>query len=45
MVIMTRAKSLREGAAMAAASIDEGRARTALDRLVAVSNGEGGPSV
>ena len=45
LVIMTRAKNLREGAAMAAASIDEGRARTALDRLVAVSNGEGGPSV
>ena len=41
LVIMTRAKSLREGTVMAAASIDEGRARTALDRLVAVSNGEG----
>ena len=45
LVIMTRAKSLREGTVMAAASIDEGRARTALDRLVAVSNGEGETSV
>jgi len=45
LVIMARAKSLREGTVMAAASIDEGRARAALERLVAVSNGEDEPSV
>jgi len=34
LVIMARTKSLREGTVMAAASIDEGRARAALERLV-----------
>jgi anthranilate phosphoribosyltransferase len=39
LVVAGRAADLREGAAMAAGSIGEGRARRALDRLVQLSNG------
>lgn len=38
LMVADRASDLKEGAAMAAAAIDEGRARAALDRLVAISN-------
>jgi len=38
LVIAGRAEDVAAGAALAAASIDEGRARTALERLVAISN-------
>lgn len=38
LMVADRASDLRQGAAMAAASIDEGRARAALDKLVLVSN-------
>lgn len=38
LMVADRASSLKEGVALAAASLDEGRASTALDRLVAVSN-------
>jgi anthranilate phosphoribosyltransferase len=38
LIVAGRAKSLAEGAALAANSLDEGMAMAALDRLVAVSN-------
>ncbi len=38
LMVADRATSLTEGVAMAAASIDEGRAKAALDTLVAVTN-------
>ena len=41
LVVAGKAGNLREGAALAAQSIDEGRARAALARLVAVSNADG----
>ena len=41
LVVAGRAANLKEGAALAAQSIDEGRARAALARLVAVSNADG----
>ena len=40
LVVAGRAANLKEGAALAAQSIDEGRARAALARLVAVSNAD-----
>jgi len=39
LIVAGRAGDLREGARLAAASIDEGRAAAALDRLVAITNG------
>jgi anthranilate phosphoribosyltransferase len=39
LVVAGRAASLEEGARLAAASIDEGRARDRLERLIKVSNG------
>ena len=42
LVVAGRAGALAEGAAMAAASIDAGRARARLDALVAVTNAGGG---
>ncbi len=41
LVVAGKANNLKEGAALAAQSIDEGRARAALARLVAVSNADG----
>ncbi|MFT4098376.1 MAG: anthranilate phosphoribosyltransferase [Rhodoblastus sp.] len=41
LVVADKAANLKEGAALAAQSIDEGRARAALARLVAVSNADG----
>ena len=41
LVVAGRANNLKEGAALAAQSIDEGKARAALARLVAVSNADG----
>ena len=41
LVVAGKANNLMEGAALAAQSIDEGRARAALARLVAVSNADG----
>jgi anthranilate phosphoribosyltransferase len=38
LIIAGKASGLGEGVALAAASIDEGRARDRLERLVAVSN-------
>ncbi|MCP4328824.1 MAG: anthranilate phosphoribosyltransferase [Alphaproteobacteria bacterium] len=38
LVVAGKAQSLREGATLAAASIDEGRARAALDRMVEITN-------
>lgn len=38
LMVADRASDLKQGAAMAAASIDEGRARAALEKLVALSN-------
>lgn len=38
LIVAGKAQNLKEGVAMAAASIDEGRAKEALKRLVAVSN-------
>ena len=38
LVVAGKAKTVREGAALAAAIIDEGRARDRLERLIAVSN-------
>jgi anthranilate phosphoribosyltransferase len=38
LVVAGKAKTVREGAALAAGIIDEGRARDRLDRLIAVSN-------
>ena len=38
MLVADRVETLREGVALAAASIDEGKARTALERLVAATN-------
>jgi anthranilate phosphoribosyltransferase len=40
LIVAGRAKSLPEGVALAAKSIDDGKAMAALDRLVAVSNAE-----
>ena len=39
LVVAGRAASLVEGVALAAASIDEGRAHDRLDRLIAITNG------
>jgi anthranilate phosphoribosyltransferase len=39
LVVAGKAKDLAEGVAVAAASIDQGKARERLDKLVAVSNG------
>jgi len=39
LMVANLAVTLRDGAAKAAASIDEGRASNALDRLIAISNG------
>ena len=41
LIVAGKAANLKEGAALAAQSIDEGRARAALARLVAVSNADG----
>src|SRR5258706_3627599 len=41
LIVGGKAKDLREGATLAARSIDSGAARHALERLVAVSNGTG----
>jgi len=41
LVVAGKANNLMEGAALAAQSIDEGRARASLARLVAVSNADG----
>jgi len=41
LIVAGKAGNLRDGAALAAQSIDEGRARAALARLVAVSNADG----
>lgn len=38
LMVADRAADLREGAAMATASIDEGRAKDALEKLIAISN-------
>ena len=38
MIVAGKAKDLKEGAALAADSIDSGRARAALDRLVGITN-------
>jgi anthranilate phosphoribosyltransferase len=38
LLVADRAETLLEGAAMAAASIDEGRAKQALEKLIAISN-------
>jgi anthranilate phosphoribosyltransferase len=38
LVVAGKAKTVTEGVALAAASIDEGRARDRLERLIAVSN-------
>ena len=38
LIIAGKARDLREGVARAAASIDEGKARNALDRLIAITN-------
>jgi len=38
LIVADRAHNLKEGAEMAAASIDEGRAKQALEKLVAISN-------
>lgn len=40
LVIAGKAETMKEGVALAAASIDSGRARAALDKLIAVSNGK-----
>lgn len=40
LVVAGKAADLREGVAAAAAAIDQGRARTMLDRLIAISNRE-----
>ena len=39
LLVADKAETLAEGVAMAAASIDQGKARATLDKLVAVSNG------
>ena len=41
LIVAGKADNLKEGAVLAAQSIDEGRARAALARLVAVSNADG----
>ncbi|NQU61072.1 MAG: anthranilate phosphoribosyltransferase [Rhodospirillales bacterium] len=41
LIVAGKAKDLKEGAALAAAAIDDGRARGVLDKLVAITN-EGG---
>jgi anthranilate phosphoribosyltransferase len=41
LVVAGRAKSLKEGAAAAQQSIDDGKARAALDKLIVVSNASG----
>jgi anthranilate phosphoribosyltransferase len=40
LMLADQAKDIGEGAALAAAAIDDGRALTALDRMVAISQGE-----
>ena len=42
LVVAGRADNLRDGAALAAQSIDSGRARQTLDRLVAMTNAVAG---
>ncbi|HOP20450.1 MAG TPA: anthranilate phosphoribosyltransferase, partial [Amphiplicatus sp.] len=42
LMVADRAADLIEGAAMAAASIDEGRARAVLEKLIEISNGRAG---
>jgi anthranilate phosphoribosyltransferase len=42
LIIAGRARTLHEGAAIAAAAIDEGRARGALDRLIAITQAAAG---
>jgi anthranilate phosphoribosyltransferase len=39
LVVAGKARDLKEGVSLAAASIDDGKARACLDRLVAISNG------
>jgi anthranilate phosphoribosyltransferase len=39
LVVAGKAKDLGEGVALAAASIDQGKARAQLDKLIAISNG------
>jgi len=39
LIVAGKAANIREGVALAAASIDQGHARAALDKLIAVSNG------
>jgi len=43
LLVADRVESLRAGAALAAAAIDEGRAQAALDRLVEVTNSPAAP--
>jgi anthranilate phosphoribosyltransferase len=38
LIVADKAADLREGVALAAEAIDSGRAREALDRLVAITN-------
>jgi anthranilate phosphoribosyltransferase len=38
LIIAEKAKDLKDGVRIAAAAIDDGRARVALERMVAVSN-------
>ena len=40
LIIAGKADTLKEGVALAAQSIDSGKAKAALDRLIAVSNGK-----
>lgn len=41
LIVADKAGDLREGVALAAAAVDSGRARTALDKLVAITNAAG----
>ena len=41
LIVAGKAKDLREGAALAAAAIDDGKARAALDKMVAITNEAG----
>jgi anthranilate phosphoribosyltransferase len=41
LIVADKAADLREGAALAAEAIDSGRARAALDKLVAITNATG----
>jgi len=42
LIVAGKAKDLKQGVALAAAAIDDGRAKAALDKMVAITN-EGGP--